>query len=161
MAANVKPVPEGYHTITPHIIVRNAGQALEFYKQAFAAEEQFRMPGPDGRVMHAELRIGDSNLMLCEECPEMGARSPEALTGSPVTLHIYTKDADAAIDRAVKAGATITMPAENAFWGDRYGRVRDPFGHEWSIATHIEDLTPEEIDQRAAAAMGGDHCGTK
>lgn len=162
MAGQVKPVPEGFHTVTPHLIVRNAGAAIEFYKQAFGAEELFRMPGMDGKsVMHAELRIGDSTIMLCDEFPEMGAKSPEALGGSPVTVHLYVTDADKAFSQAVEAGATATMPLQDMFWGDRYGKVSDPYGHQWSIATHIADLTPEEIGQRAAAAFSehGGECG--
>ena len=159
MAAKVNPIPEGYHTVTPHLVVRDASQAIEFYKKAFAAEEDYRMPGPQGKVMHAQLKIGDSVLMLCDEFPNMGAKSPLALGGSPVTLHVYTKDADAAIAKAADAGATVTMPAEDTFWGDRYGRVKDPFGHEWSIATRKENPTPEEIRQRAAASMSGEGCG--
>ena len=156
--ANVNPIPEGFHTLTPHLIVADAAKAIEFYKTAFGAEEQFRMPGPDGSVTHAELRIGNSILMMCQANPGMGALSPEALKGSPVTLHIYTNDADAVIKRAEKAGAKVLMAAQDMFWGDRYGRVQDPFGHNWSIATRTEDLTPEQIGERAAKAMGGECC---
>ena len=157
--AAVNPIPEGFHTLTPHIVVADAGKAIEFYKTAFAAEEVAIMPGPGGAIMHAELRIGDSILMMCQAHPGMGAVGPDTLKGSPVTLHIYTTDTDALIKRAADAGAKITMPAENTFWGDRYGRIEDPFGHNWSIATHLEDLTPEQMNERAAKAMGGHSCG--
>lgn len=155
MAGKVNPIPEGYHTLTPHLVVRDAGRAIEFYKKAFAAEECYRMPSPDGKVMHAQLKIGNSILMLAEECPEMGGRSPKALGGSPVALHIYTGDVDAAMKKAVAAGATVTMPVQDMFWGDRYGRLTDPFGHSWSIATHKENLSPEEIRKRASSMMCG------
>jgi len=158
MAGPVKRVPEGFHAITPHLIVRNTVEAIEFYKRAFGAEQLVRMPGPDGRsTMHAELQIGDSRLLLCDEFPEWGAQSPESLGGTPVTLHLYVDDADKAFQRAVTAGAQVTMPLKDQFWGDRYGKVKDPFGHEWSIATHIEDVAPEELKRRAAAFGGG--CG--
>jgi uncharacterized glyoxalase superfamily protein PhnB len=154
MSAQVKPVPEGFSTLSPHIIVRNASEAIDFYKKAFAAEEVCRMPGPDGEtVMHAELKFGDSTLMLCEEFPKMGAKSPTSYGGSSVTLHLYVEDADALFNRAVSAGATVKMPLSDMFWGDRYGKVSDPYGHEWGIATHKEDLTPEEIGKRAAEAF--------
>ncbi len=160
MAGNVRPIPEGYHTVTPHLVIKNAGEAIEFYKRAFGAEELCRMPGPDGRtVMHAELRIGDSPLMICEEFPEMGCRSPALLGGCPVTIHLYVENADRAFERAVKAGAQATMPLKNQFWGDRYGKLRDPYGYEWSVATHVEDVTPEECAKRAAAAFGSGGCG--
>jgi uncharacterized glyoxalase superfamily protein PhnB len=159
MTTQAKPIPEGFHTLTPHIVVRDGSGAIEFYRKAFAAEELMRMPGPGGKLMHAELKIGDSIVMLCDEFPEMGALSPQALDGSPVTLHVYTRDADAAIEKAVSAGATVTMPAQDTFWGDRYGKVQDPFGHHWSIATHQEDLTPEEIGKRAAQAFSKGECG--
>lgn len=150
----VKPIPEGYHTITPHIVVRDAAKAIEFYKRAFGAEEVMRLPGPDGHgIMHAELKIGDSFIMLGEESPDMGGecRSPESLGGSAVTLNLYVKDVDAAFERAVSAGAQVKMPLADMFWGDRYGALVDPFGHKWSLATHIEDVSPEEIRKRAEA----------
>lgn len=150
MPAKVKPIPEGFHTLTPHLICRDANRALEFYKQAFGAEELARMPGPDGKtVMHAELKIGDSVLMICDEFPDMNCRSPQAIGGTPVTLHLYVNNADTAYDRAVKAGATAVMPPADMFWGDRFGKVKDPFGHEWSIATHKEEVSPEECVKRA------------
>ncbi|MBI4565605.1 MAG: VOC family protein [Planctomycetes bacterium] len=154
MATNVKPIPEGFHTLTPGIIVKDGARAIDFYKKAFGAEERFRMTGPDGKsIVHAELRIGDSILMLGEENLAWGARSPQSLSGTPCSLHLYVEDADAAFKRAVDAGAHVKMPVENAFWGDRYGKLVDPFGHEWSVATHKEDLTPEEISQRGQEWM--------
>ena len=156
----VKPIPEGHHTLTPHLIVKGAGDAIEFYKKAFNAEELMCMRGPDGNsVMHGEIKIGDSIVYLADEYPQYGCVGPAALGGSPVTLHLYVKDVDAAFDRAVKAGATVKMPVADMFWGDRYGQVTDPFGHVWSMATHIEDLTPEECTKRGAAAMSGGDCG--
>jgi uncharacterized glyoxalase superfamily protein PhnB len=134
--------------------VRGAAQAIEFYKKAFGAEELTRMPSPDGRtVMHAELQIGDSILFLADEFPEMGARSPKALGGSPVTIHLYVADVDAVFNRAIQAGATAQMPPTDMFWGDRYGKLTDPFGHVWSVATHTEDVPPEEMAKRAQAAF--------
>jgi uncharacterized glyoxalase superfamily protein PhnB len=146
---SAKSTPAGYHSVTPSIIVRGAAEAIEFYKRAFGAEERERFDGPDGKVMHAEIRIGDSIIMLGEENPEWSSVSPRT-TGAPTGgLHLYVEDADAAFDRAVRAGATVRYPLENAFWGDRYGKVTDPFGHEWGIATRIRDLSPQEM-QRAA-----------
>lgn len=160
MSAKVNPIPEGFHTLSPHIICRDAGKAIEFYKKAFGAEEICRMAGPDGKsVMHAELKIGDSIVMMCGEYPDMGCMSPQALNGSPVTLHLYVADADAAYKRAVDAGATPTMPVADMFWGDRYGKLTDPFGHHWSVATHIEDVSPDDCAKRAAEAFGGGGCG--
>jgi uncharacterized glyoxalase superfamily protein PhnB len=159
-----KPVPEGFHTITPHLVIRGAGQAIEFYKKAFGAEVGCQMLGPDGQlVMHAELKIGDSVLMLCDEFPQMQRYvSPTQLGGTTIAMHIYTEDVDKAFERAVAAGATASMPVMDTFWGDRYGRVTDPFGHEWSMATHKEDLTPEEIQKGAQeffSKMPDDGCG--
>ena len=151
MAANVNPIPEGYHTLTPYLIIKNASEAIDFYKKAFGAEELFRMPGPDGKtVLHAELRIGDSPLMMSEACENM-AFSPEKLGGTPVTVHMYVQDANATFERAVKAGATAKMPPQDMFWGDRFGKLTDPYGHEWSIAQHIEDVPPDEMAKRAQA----------
>ena len=147
-----KPVPEGFHTVTPHLTVKNAGEAIEFYKKAFGAEEIARMPGPGGSVMHAEMRIGDSPIMLNDEFPEHGARGPKTIGGTPVSIHLYVNDVDALFDRAVKAGAKVTMPIADMFWGDRFGKLEDPFGHQWSMATHKEDVTAEECAQRAKAA---------
>jgi len=154
---NVQPIPEGHHTITPHIVVDGASDAIAFYIKAFGAEEICRMPTPDGRLMHAEIKLGDSLVYLCDEFPEHGCepRNPRALGGSSCTLHIYTADCDAAIQRALDAGATLRMPAADMFWGDRYGGVTCPWGHEWSFATHIADLTPEEIAAAADAIFGG------
>ncbi|HEU5294597.1 MAG TPA: VOC family protein [Burkholderiaceae bacterium] len=139
------PIPEGMHTLSPHIVCAGAAKAIDFYKAAFNAVEKGRMPGPDGRLMHAAVQIGDSTLMLVDEMPEYGAKSPKALNGSPVTLHLYVKDVDATIAQAVSAGAKSTMPPSDQFWGDRYGQLEDPFGHKWSIATHMRDVTPEEM----------------
>jgi len=149
--STVKPIPEGYHTVTPHLAVRNAAKALDFYAKAFGAEEFVRMPGPGGVVMHAEVRIGDSVVMLGEEDPQRGALSPQAIGGSPVSLLLYVKDVDASFARAGQAGCTVDMPPTDMFWGDRYCKLQDPFGHHWALATHKEDLTPEQMKQRMAA----------
>jgi PhnB protein len=150
------PIPNGRHTITPHLVIKGASEAIEFYKRAFGAEELYRMPfpGPDGRVTlgHAELQIGDSRLFLADEFPEHGSTGPNG--SSPVTIHLYVTDADAAFTRAVEAGATVKMPLADMFWGDRYGKVVDPFGHHWSIAAHVEDLTPEQMREKMAASTG-------
>jgi PhnB protein len=150
-----KAIPDGFHTATPYLIVRNAGEALDFYREAFGAEELVRMPSPDGKMMHAEMRIGDSIVFLSDEFPEMNSytRAPAALGGVTGSIHLYVQDVDGAVDRAVKAGAQVRMPVQDMFWGDRFGRVADPFGHEWSLATHTEDLTPEQVAQRAAQAF--------
>jgi uncharacterized glyoxalase superfamily protein PhnB len=150
-AAKIKPIPDGMHTLTPHLVCAGAADAIGFYKAAFGAIELMRLPGPEGKLMHAMLRIGDSALMLTDEFPQMGALGPKALKGSPVTLHLFVPDVDAAIARAVTAGGKLLMPAEDMFWGDRYGLVEDPFGHRWSIATHLQDLTPEQIQKNLAA----------
>ena len=150
------PIPEGTHTITPSLIIKGASDAIEFYKRAFGAQELYRMPfpGQDGQVKigHAELQIGDSRLFLADEFPERGVVGPGS--GSPVTIHLYVTDADAAFGRAVEAGATASMPLADMFWGDRYGKLIDPFGHHWSIAEHLEDLTPEQMQERMAAVTG-------
>jgi PhnB protein len=138
-------IPAGMHVLTPHIVCAGAADAIGFYQRAFGAEELMRLPGPDGRLMHAAIRIGDSTVMLVDEMPEYGALGPKALKGTPVTLHLFVPDADAAVARAVAAGAQVVMPLADQFWGDRYGQVEDPFGHRWSIATHQRDLTPEQI----------------
>ncbi|HEY6768870.1 MAG TPA: VOC family protein [Candidatus Sulfotelmatobacter sp.] len=152
---SVKPIPEGYHTLTPYLTVRDATRAIEFYKQAFGAKVKGGgvMKGPDGKVMHAELIIGDSTLMLADEFPAFGAVSPQAIGGSATGLHIYVEDVDSSFDRAVKAGATVEMPVADMFWGDRYGKLKDPFGHKWSIATHTADLSMEEMDRGMKEAM--------
>jgi uncharacterized glyoxalase superfamily protein PhnB len=142
---SVQAIPKGYHTITPFMTVRDAARAIEFYKQAFGAKEKGVMKGPDGKVMHAELVIGDSIIMLADEFPEFGSLSPQSTGGSGTGLHIYIEDVDSAFDRAVKAGATVEMPVADMFWGDRYGKLRDPFGHKWSIGTHKADLSMEEM----------------
>jgi PhnB protein len=147
LMSKVDAVPPGYHTITPSLAIRNAERAIEFYKKAFGAEEQFRMPGPDGKLMHAELRIGNSIIMLGEEMPEWGARSPSMLGGSPVSFYLYVDDVDAFWNRAVAAGAKPTMPLSDMFWGDRMGKLEDPFGHVWAPAQHVKDMTPEELKQ--------------
>lgn len=164
MAEAKRAVPEGYHTVTPHLVVRGAAEAIEFYKRAFGALELARSPGPDGkRLNHAELKIGDSRLMLVDEYPEYGSKSPQGLGGSPVTIHLYVEDVDAVFDRAVKAGCKVEMALMDAFWGDRYGQLQDPFGHKWSLATHKEDLSQEEKAKRAQAFFadmgGGKHPG--
>lgn len=142
-----KSPPTGYHSVTPALVVRNAPAAIDFYKKAFGAEELNRMVGPDGSVMHAEIKIGDSIVMLGEENEQWGTLSPLSTKGNPGSLHIYVDDADAAYDRAVRAGAKVKMPLEDAFWGDRYGKVTDPYGHEWGIATRVKDLTPEQMEK--------------
>jgi PhnB protein len=152
MQMAVKPIPDGYHTVTPHITVNDGNKAIEFYKKAFGAKEVYRMPGPGGKIMHAEIQIGDSMIMLNDEFPEMdGSRSAKSLGGSAVTLNLYVPDVDKLFNQAVAAGATATMPVADMFWGDRYGKLKDPFGHNWSIATHKEDVTPEEVMKRAQA----------
>jgi len=152
---SVKPIPEGFNSVTPHLVVKGAAQAIEFYKNAFEAVEMVRLPGPDGNsVMHSSLKIGNSVVMLVDEYPDTGCLSPQSINGTPVTIHLYVEDADAVFDKAVKAGAKVTMPLENTFWGDRYGKLEDPFGHSWSVATHIEDLTPEQIMEGSAKAFG-------
>src|SRR3954469_16886250 len=135
----VKPIPEGYHSVTPYLIVDDAARALEFYKNAFGAVELMRMPAPNGRIGHAEIRIGDSPVMLADESPQMNARSARAIGGSPVSLMVYVEDVDARVAQAVAAGATLVRPVANQFYGDRTGGVEDPFGYHWHIATHVED----------------------
>lgn len=151
MTDKVKAVPEGYHTATPYLTIRNAAQALDFYKRAFGATEVMRMADSNGKVGHAEIRIGDSAIMLSDEFPDMDARSPQMIGGSPVMIHLYVEDVDALVKRAVEAGATLQRPVENQFYGDRAGKLADPFGHIWWIATHVEDVPPQEIEKRAAA----------
>jgi PhnB protein len=154
MKNSIKPIPDGYHTLTPHLVVKDASNAIEFYKKAFGAKEIRRVPGPDGKsLIHAELQVGDSRLLLVDEFPEMNCRGPKSIGGSPVTIHMFVADVDAAFEKAVKAGAEVTMPLADMFWGDRYGILTDPFGHSWSIATHQEDVTPEEIGKRAQGAF--------
>jgi PhnB protein len=149
----VKPIPDGYRAVTPYLIVQGAARAIDFYRQVFGARERLRMGGPDGKVGHAELEIGDSVVMLADEVPEMGARSPQSVGGTPVQLVIYVEDVDATVATAVSAGARLVRPVENQFYGDRAGSLLDPFGHSWFVATHVEDVPPDELERRAAAAM--------
>lgn len=151
----VKPIPEGYRTVTPYLCIQGAAKALEFYRNAFGAREVVRMDGPDGMVGHAEMEIGDSRVMLSDEFPCPGARAPSSLGGSPITLHLYVDDVDAVVQKALAAGAKPVGEIEDRFWGDRSGTVQDPFGHLWHVATHVEDVSPDEIARRAAACMGG------
>ncbi len=150
----VKPIPDGMRSVTPHLVCAGAADAIEFYKKAFNAVEEARIPGPGGKLMHAQVRIGDSAVMLVDESAEWGMLGPKALKGSPVTIHLYVEDVDAFVKQAVAAGATVTMPVADMFWGDRYGVLDDPFGHHWSVATHTHDPSPEEM---AAAMQKG--CG--
>ena len=150
---SVKPIPDGYHTLTPYMTVRDAARAIDFYKQAFGATERGVMKGPDGKIMHAELMIGDSIVMLADEFPDYGALSPESVGGTAMGLHIYVNNVDDAFARAVKAGAQVEMPVMDQFWGDRYGKLKDPFGHKWSIATHTKDLSMEEMKTGMDEAM--------
>lgn len=152
----IKAIPEGHHTLTPHLVVKEASKAIEFYQKAFGAREVGRLAGPDGKsIMHADLMIGDSHIFLVDEFPQMNCRGPQSIGGTPVTIHMYVEDVDAAFNKAVAAGAQVTMPVADMFWGDRYGVLADPFGHAWSIASHREDVTPEEIGQRAQGAFAG------
>jgi PhnB protein len=145
MSEKPQAVPPGFHTLTPHLIVRNAAQAIEFYEKAFGAQLLGKMLTPDGKVMHAALKVGDSMLMLNDEFPEWGALSPLSSGGSGVTLHMYLEDVDVAFQRAVSAGAVVKMPLMDQFWGDRYGIVTDPYGHQWSMATHVREMSPQEM----------------
>ena len=155
MANPVKPIPDGYHTVTPYLIVNGGNDALDFYKRALGAEELFRMPMPDGKVGHAEIQIGDSRIMMADECPEMGFKGPASLGGAGVSIMLYVGDSDALFAQAVAAGAKVLQPLSDKFYGDRSGTVQDPFGHVWSISTHKEDLTPAQIAERAKAAGCG------
>jgi PhnB protein len=143
----VKPIPEGMHTVTPHLVCAGAADAIEFYKKAFNAVEMGRLAGPQGKLMHAAIKICGSTVMLADEFPDWGSLGPNALKGSPVTIHLYVEDVDAFVKRAVDAGAKITMPVDDMFWGDRYGKLDDPFGHHWSVATHMREVTPEQMRQ--------------
>jgi len=151
MAAKVKPIPDGYHSITPYLTVDNAKEAIDFYKRAFDAKETVRMDGPDGKISHAELKIGDSMLMVSDAM--RGARSPRALNGTPVNIFLYVEDVDTVFNRARSAGAKVDMPLDDMFWGDQYGKLTDPFGHSWSVATHKEDVAAAEMKKRAQAAL--------
>ena len=163
MGSRVKPIPEGYHTATPYLVVNDAARAIEFYKKAFGAQELARMAGPDGKIGHAEIKIGDSPIMLSDEM--MGNKSPQSLGGSPVSIFLYVEDVDTAFNRATSAGAKEEMRPADMFWGDRFGKLTDPFGHSWALATHIEDVAPEEMEKRSrewrsqmdqAASQSGD-----
>jgi PhnB protein len=147
----VKPVPDGYHSVTPYLVVDGGAKALDFYKQVFGASERMRMPGPGGKIGHAEISIGDSAIMLADEHPEMGARGPRAYGGAAVSLHLYVPDVDATVKKAVDAGAKLLQPVQDKFYGDRMGTIEDPFGHHWHVSTHKEDVPPDEMKRRAAA----------
>jgi PhnB protein len=147
----VQPSPEGYHTVTPYLIVGDGTAALEYYQRALGAVERMRLPGPGGKVAHAEIQIGDSVIMLADEFPEMGALGPKSIGGTPVGLCVYVPDVDAVFSRAIEAGGKVERPLQNQFYGDRSGTLIDPFGHKWTIATHVEDVTPEEMERRMAA----------
>ena len=154
MNAHAKPIPEGYHTATPYLIITNAAKAIEFYQEVFGAKELDRLDTPDGKVGHAEIQVGDSRIMLADEFPEWDARSPKTIGGSPVVIMLYVEDVDAVVQRAVAAGARLFKPVADQFYGDRSGTITDPFGHKWTIATHVEDVSPEEMKRRAAALFG-------
>jgi len=147
-----KPIPEEYHSVTPYLIIRNAAEAIEFYKKAFGAIELFRFPAPGGKIGHAEIKIGDSPIMLADEYPDMGYKGPQSLNGSPVSLMVYIEDVDKVFNRAIDAGATVKEAVQDKFYGDRSGTLTDPFGHVWHIATHKEDVSSEEMERRAKAA---------
>ncbi len=148
----VKPIPAGYHTVIPYLSIKGAAGAIDFYKTAFGATESLRLAQPDGRIGHAELQLGDSRVMLADEFPEMEFRSPPTIGGTPVHLHLYVSDVDAVVAQAVSAGAKLVRPVQDQFYGDRVGTVSDPYGHVWHVSTHVEDLSPEEIQKRATAA---------
>ena len=152
-ARKVAPVPRGYRTVTPHLVIRGAAQAIEFYRKAFGAKVLLSMPAPNGTIAHAELQIGDSRIMLGDEMPEMGASAPPTVGGSPVNIFLYIPDVDRWFQRATAAGAKPDMPPTDMFWGDRYAKLTDPFGHKWSMATHVEDVSPREMERRGAAAF--------
>ena len=148
-----QPIPEGYSTISPYLAVDDAAEAIAYYKKAFGAQETVRMDAPDGKIGHAELKIGDSHVMLSDPFPQASTKPPKELGGTSASIFMYVEDVDEVVQTAVDAGATVTMEVEDQFWGDRFGSITDPFGHSWSIATHVEDLTPEEIEERGKAAM--------
>lgn len=154
MASQVKPIPDGAHTLTAYFCCDDAAKAIEFYKKAFGATEQMRMPGPDGKVMHAAIKIGDSSVFISDEFPEMGGKSAKTLSGTPVAMFMWCEDVDKSFKQATDAGCTVVMPLDDMFWGDRFGSLADPFGFQWQLATHKEDLTPDQISKRQAAAMG-------
>lgn len=153
MSAHVKPIPQGYHSVTPYLCVNDCKGAIDYYKRAFGAQETVRMDGPGGKIGHAELKIGDSMIMLADEMPGSGCRSPQSLGGTPVSIFLYVEDVDKVYNQAVAAGGKAEMPPADMFWGDRYGKLNDPYGHLWSLATHKEDIAPEEMKKRAKEAM--------
>lgn len=153
-STRVDPLPQGMHTVTPHLVCAGAAEAIDFYQRAFGAKETSRIAGQNGKLIHASVKIGDSTVMLVDEFPEWGSVGPKVLKGSPVTIHLYVDDADATAERAVKAGAKLIMPVQEMFWGDRYGALEDPFGHRWAVATHVRDVSPEEA-QKASRDMCG------
>jgi PhnB protein len=157
MSPSVKPIPDGYPRVTPYLIVNGASDAIAFYGKVFGAQERMRMPDPAGGIGHAELTLGDSVIMLADEHPEMGFQGPKTIGGTPVTISVYVDDVDATFSQAVQSGATVVRELENQFYGDRSGQFEDPFGHRWNIATHVEDVSPEEMGKRAAAAAAGGH----
>lgn len=157
MSDSVQPIPDGYQRVTPYLAVNGASDAIDFYRTVFGAEERMRIAEPSGRIGHAELVIGDCVVMLSDEYPEIGVVSPPTVGGTPVTLAVYVEDVDATVATAVQAGATVLRPVENQFYGDRSGQIQDPFGHKWNVQTHVEDVDPEEMGQRAAAAMAREH----
>ena len=153
MPTQAKPIPQGYHSVTPYLTLNDAARALDFYKRAFAAKEVMRMDGPDGKIGHAEIKIGDSIIMLGDEMPGAGNRSPQSLGGTTGGIFLYVENADAVFNQAVSAGAQVEAPLADMFWGDRYGRLKDPFGHSWSVATHKEDVAPAEMSKRMQEAV--------
>jgi PhnB protein len=153
--AAVKPIPEGYPQVTPYLVVDGAGAAIEFYGKVFGTRERMRLPGPDGTIGHAELQLGDSLIMVADEAPQLGIHGPRTVGGTPVTISVYVEDVDGVFERAVQAGATALRPVEDHFYGDRSGQFEDPFGHRWSIATHVADVSPEEMGRRAADLADG------
>jgi PhnB protein len=153
--AAVKPVPEGYPQVTPYLVVEGAEAAIEFYGTVFGATERMRLPGPDGTIGHAELQLGDSLIMVADEAPQLGIRGPKVIGGTPVTISVYVEDVDGVVERAVQAGATLLRPVEDQFYGDRSGQLEDPFGHRWSVATHVADVSPDEMGRRAAELADG------
>ncbi|HXZ79779.1 MAG TPA: VOC family protein [Terriglobales bacterium] len=164
MAGKVKPIPEHFHTVTPGLVFRNAAKAIDFYKQAFGAQELMRMPGPDGKsIMHCELKIGDSVLFITDENPYSNVKSPETVGTSTASVYLYVEDVDSAFQRALKAGGKETMPVADMFWGDRFGTFVDPFGYQWGLATHVADLTPQQIEEgqkKFMASMQQQHAKT-
>lgn len=150
MKGNVAPIPEGYHSVTPYLCIDGAAEAIEFYKKAFGATELGRFGDPGGRIAHAEIKIGDSHVMLADEFPEMNFRGPKSIGGSPIHLHLYVEDVDSIFQQAVSAGAEELRPVTDQFYGDRTGTLKDPFGHVWHLATHVEDVSPEEMEARMA-----------